>query len=469
MTNTPTIQSKHAPSSIADPGHSDQIRRLTCFDSLTGLPNRLLFREQLALVLRMAQRTGRPIAVMLADIDDFRRINHSLGHRAGDALIRTIAQRIAACLRASDVVSGEALSDHSRAVARVGGNEFAIVLSGLGEPHDARLVAERLRTAVGAEVAIGDSPVFPSLSIGVALYPGDGDMPEALIEHADIALGQAKDLGKDRVQFYNPAMIALAADRLALESGLRRGVEEAQFFPVFQPRIDGRTGAVCGAEALVRWRHPQRGVLAPGAFIAAAERSRLIVPIGDFMLDAACRQNLHWQKRGLPAMPVSVNVSALQVSRPDFVSTLARTLERTGMAARWLELEVTESMLMDDAAGALRTLSAAKALGVRIAIDDFGTGFSSFSYLRDFPFDVLKIDRSFVERLPAEQRTAGVTCAIIDLTRRLGLEVVAEGVETQAQSEFLQANGCPLMQGFMYCRPVEAAALEPYWRKSLGQ
>ena len=323
---------------------------------------------------------------------------------------------------------------------------------------------KRLREAVAQAVSVDDGEIFATLSIGAALFPGDAD---ALIAHADIALGQAKDKGKDRVQFYNAEMNTVAADRLALESDLRRGVEKHEFFPVFQPRVNGGSGRLCGIEALVRWRHPKRGVIAPGGFIEVAEQSRLIVPIGEFMLDAACRQNLRWQQLGLPPVPVSVNVSAAQVARPDFVGTVARALERSSMELRWLKLEITESLLVNDAAGALRTFTAVKALGVRIAIDDFGTGFSSLSYLRNFPFDVLKIDRSFVNGLPDEKRTAGVICAIIDLSRRLDLAVVAEGVETAEQSEFLSANGCHLMQGFKFCKPVAPDALEQYWRASL--
>jgi diguanylate cyclase (GGDEF)-like protein len=446
------------------PDDAARIRHLTCFDALTGLPNRLLFSEQLGLVLRLASRNARPVAVLLADLDDFRRIRHSLGHVLGDRFIKTIAERIGACLRSGDVVAGEFGAEATGAVARVGGNEFAIVLSGLGEPHDAQRVAQRLRQAVCAPVSIDGRQVFPTLSIGAALFPRDGNDAQTLLERADMALGQAKEQGKDRVQFYSQSMNTLAADWLDLESSLRRAVAAKEFFPVFQPRIDCRSGEVCGVEALVRWRRPNHGVVAPGVFIAAAEQSRLIAPIGEFMLDAACRQNMHWQRLGLPPVPISVNVSALQVSRPDFVATIARALERSAMPAHWLELEVTESMLMNDAAGALRTFTAVKALGVRIAIDDFGTGFSSLAYLRDFPFDVLKIDRSFVERLPFDTKTAGVTCGIIDLTHRLGLTVVAEGVETQAQSDFLRANGCELMQGFLYSRPLEADALERFWQ-----
>lgn len=465
--NIETTFDAPAPGDPATSGDAALIRKLTCFDGLTGLPNRLLFREQLDLLLRIAQRNAVSMAVMLVDIDDFRRIKTSLGRAGSEAVIKTISSRLANCLRASDVLAGGGGDGRTPSVARMDGNEFAIVLNNLREPYDAHRVAQRVREAVSAVLMVGDVEIFPSLSIGVALFPGDGDNAETLIEHADVALGQAKELGKDRVQFYDLAANDRAVDQLALESQMRRGLREKEFFPLFQPKIDCRTGKVCGVEALVRWQHPVRGLLAPLEFIEAAEKSGLIAPIGEFMLDAACQQNVRWQRLGLPPVPVSVNVSAVQVARADFVTVISRALERSGMEARWLELEVTESLLVSDAAGALRTFSAIKALGVRIAIDDFGTGFSSLAYLRDFPFDVLKIDRSFVSGLPDATRTAGLVCAIIDLSRRLSLEVVAEGVETQAQATFLNANGCHLMQGFGYCRPVTAPVMEQYWRERL--
>lgn len=466
---SPRAQSREPMAAVAPSGDAALIRKLTCFDTLTGLPNRVLFREQLGLALRMARRNATPAAVLLADIDDFRRIKISLGQSQADAFLKIIAARLSACLRDSDVLAAGAQTHRASAVARINGNEFAIVLSGLREPHDARHVAQRMREIVASGVIIGGSEVFPTLSIGAALFPVDGEDADGLIGNAERALGQAKENGKDRVQFYNTAIDKLAADRLALESDLQRAVEKRGFFPVYQPRIDSRTGRVCGTEALVRWRHPQRGVIAPGEFIKVAEQRGLIIPIGEFMLDAACLQNAHWQRLGLPPAPVSVNVSAAQVARSDFVSAVARALERSGLPAQWLELEITESLLMGDAGGSLKTFSAIKALGVRIAIDDFGTGFSSLSYLRDFPFDVLKIDRSFVSGLPDHARTAGLACAMIDLSRRLGLDVVAEGVETDVQREFLKTSGCHLMQGFLYSKPVDPEALEQYWRDSLSR
>jgi len=437
---------------------------------VTPLAQRILtplFREQLDLMLRLARRNGTLTAVVMADTDDFRRIKNSLGHRQSDAFIKTVALRLAAALRDSDVLIVHATADSKSSVARVTGSEFAIVLGGLNEPHGALRVAQRLREAAGAPVTIGGSEIFPSMSLGVALFPGDGETSELLSEHAELALGQAKDGGKNQVRFYDSSMERRASDRLSLESSLRHAIEERELFPVYQPRIDARTGLVCGIEALVRWRHPERGVLAPAEFLEVAERSRLIVPLGEYMLEAACRQNLAWQQAGLPGVPMSVNISATQVAQPDFVHTIARVLEQTGLRPEWLELEITESVMMQDAAVASRVFLDLKKMGVRISIDDFGTGFASLSYLRDFDFDVLKIDRSFVSGLPRETRTAALTCAIIELSRRLGLDVVAEGVENAAQATFLDNNGCHLMQGFGYCKPIVADELSLFWAECM--
>jgi diguanylate cyclase (GGDEF)-like protein len=443
-----------------------RIRRLTCFDPLTGLPNRLLLREQLDLVLRMAQRQNHGVAVMLLDIDNFRRLKQSLGHQRTDALIRLLAERLQSALRGSDLISHASqlgAVDHHGALARLGGNEFAVVLSQLADPQDAERVARRLREAASRAADLDAVEVFPTLSVGIALSATDGSTPEMLLEHADLALGRAMDQGRDRTQFYNAAMDAAASTRIDVETGLRNAIAQGQLTLQFQPRVDGRNGQACSSEALVRWRHPTKGLLLPGAFIEVAEQSQLIVPIGRWVLLQACRQNRAWQDAGIAPMPVGVNVSALQVCRPDFVPSVARALELSGLAPQWLELEVTESALLQDGAHALRALIAVKGLGVRLAIDDFGTGFSSLSYLRDFPFDVLKIDRSFVKTLPQDQRTANITQGVIDISHRLGMEVVAEGVETEGQRQALLSYGCYQMQGFLFCRPAEPAALGQVW------
>ena len=445
-----------------------RIRKLTCYDSLTGLPNRLLFREQLDLVLRLAQRNGHTVAVLLADVDDFRRIKLSLGHRRSDELVKALAQRLQLALRDSDLVVAGAAMDRSGAMARLAGTEFAIVLSQLADPRDASRVAQRLRDAASAALQLGGIEVFPTVSIGIALSSTDGGTPETLLEHADLALGFAREQGRDRTNFYDAAMDATASSRIETEGGLRNALAERQFMLDFQARVDGRTGVASSSEALLRWRHPTRGVLAPGAFIEVAEQSQLIVPIGHWVLEAACQQNRQWQDSGVPPIPVGVNVSAHQVCRPDFVPSVARALELSGLAPHWLELEVTESALLMDTAGALRALGAVKQLGVRLAIDDFGTGYSSLSYLRDFPFDVLKIDRSFTERLPQDKRTAAITQGIVELSHRLGMEVVAEGVETEEQRQALLSYGCMQMQGFLFSRPSAPSALVDVWRQPVA-
>jgi len=442
-----------------------RIRRLTCFDSLTGLPNRLLLREQLELALRLAQRQGHSVAVLLVDVDDFRRLKYSLGQKRIDELMKILASRMQGALRNSDMLSQLSqlgALDRQGALARVSGNEFAIVLSHLVEPQDAERVARRLRETAQQVVSLDGVELFPTLSVGIALSATDGRVADVLLERADLALGRAIEQGRDRTQFYNAEMDALAAQQLEVETGLRHAIAQGQLMLEFQPRVDGRSGRLTSVEALVRWRHPQLGVLLPGRFMEVAERSQLIVPIGRWVLLQACRQNRAWQDAGLPPMPVGVNVSALQVCRPDFVASVARALDLSELAPQWLELEVTESALLLDSRQALQALTAVKRLGVRLAIDDFGTGYSSLSYLRDFPFDVLKIDRSFVQRLPAHQRTSEITQGIIDLSHRLRMEVVAEGVETEPQRQTLLRLGCRHMQGFLFARPLGARALAEF-------
>ena len=457
------------PSLVADPAAPERAaqaerRRAACYDLLTGLPNRLLFREQLGLMLRLARRNGSALAVMLADVDDFRRIRHTLGHECSEEFLHAVARRLESCLRSSDIVAHSTALERASGLARLYGNEFAVLLNQLAQPRDAELVAQRLRAAMGTPVRLEGVEIFPALSIGIALFPGDGDDADTLLHNADIALGLAKERGKDQVQFYRDHMNRMAASRLELEASLRHALDGDEFVLAYQPRVDLRSGQVLGAEALLRWQHPTLGLLAPGSFIEVAEQTRLIVPIGQQVLQMACAQNRRWQRAGLPPMPVGVNVSALQVGRPDFAQVVREALAQTGLEPRWLELEVTESMLMHDTAAALRSIGAIKALGVRVAIDDFGTGFSSLTQLRDFPFDVVKIDRSFVERLPEDRRTGAITEAVIRLGGALGMEVVAEGVETPAQAASLLAQGCHLAQGYLYARPGTPEALEAMLR-----
>ncbi len=439
-------------------------RRMVCYDGLTGLPNRLLFREQVSYALRRAARDRSLVAVMSLDIDQFRRINETLGHELGDRMLKSLSARIARSLRSEDIIAAGEGHDRSSGVARLGGDEFAILLPRINEPQDAGRVARRLLETVSQSLELDGHTLYPSISAGIALYPWDGDDVDRLLRCADTALGRAMESGGGRAQFYSKSMNALSADRLSLENGLRTAVDQGEFVLHFQPRVDGQTAHIRSTEALIRWNHPDRGVIGPGGFIDVAEQCRLIIPIGAWVLEEACRQNHAWQRAGLPPIPVSVNISSIQFRDPGFVPVVARALELSGLAPRWLELEITESVVMNDAGDAIRIMRALKELGVRISIDDFGTGFSSLAYLKDFPVDALKIDRSFVHDVNRNSRSASITCAVIDLGARLGLEVVAEGVETEEQRRFLLEHGCREMQGFLFARPMPAPALEQHWR-----
>jgi len=444
-------------------------RRLVCYDTLTGLPNRLLFREQVTYALRRAERDRTLVAVLSMDVDQFRRFNETLGHESGDRLLKHVSARVARCLRSEDIIAaGEGL-ERSSGVARLGGDEFAILLSRIGDPQDAARVARRLLQAVSEPVDIDGRNMYPSVSVGIALYPWDGEETDRLIRCADTALGRAMELGGGRAQFYSKAMNALSADRLALETGLRNALDAGEFVLHYQPRVDGASRSILSNEALIRWNHSERGLVAPGGFIDVAEQSRLIVPIGTWVLEEACRQNRMWQQRGLPAVPISVNISSIQFRDPGFIGIVERALATTGLEPRFLELEITESVVMSEAEDAIRIMRALKELGVRISIDDFGTGFSSLAYLKDFPVDALKVDRSFVHDVTHNPRIASIACAVIDLGTRLGMEVVAEGVETEGQRRFLLEHGCREMQGFLFARPMDPVALEMRWRGSRAE
>ncbi len=453
--------------SMATADESDsKWRKMVCYDTLTGLPNRLLFREQVSYALRRAERDRTLVAVLSLDVDQFRRFNETLGHESGDRLLKQVSARVARCLRSEDIIAAGEGMERSSGIARLGGDEFAILLSRIGDPQDAARVARRILQAVSEPFDIDGHHMYPSVSVGIALYPWDGDETDRLIRGADTALGRAMELGGGRAQFYSKAMNALSADRLALETGLRNALEAGEFVLHYQPRVDGASRGILSNEALIRWNHSERGLVAPGGFIDVAEQSRLIVPIGTWVLEEACRQNRMWQQRGLPAVPISVNISSIQFRDPGFIGIVERTLATTGLEPRYLELEITESVVMSEAEDAIRIMRALKELGVRISIDDFGTGFSSLAYLKDFPVDALKVDRSFVHDVTRNPRIASIACAVIDLGTRLGMDVVAEGVETEGQRSFLLEHGCREMQGFLFARPMDPVALEMRWRGS---
>jgi diguanylate cyclase (GGDEF)-like protein/PAS domain S-box-containing protein len=424
-----------------------RIEQQANYDTLTGLANRSLLQDRLEQALMTASSYNTRVAVAFVDLDRFKYINDSLGHHVGDELLRTMADRLESCIRDCDTV------------ARLGGDEFVVLITGQTAPDMIRNVVERMLAVVTQPWITEHGEFNVSCSIGVALYPNDGADAQTLLKHADSAMYRAKESGRNNFQFFTRELNTLMIERLAMESSLRRALERDQFLLHYQPRVDLHTGRIIGAEALIRWRLPEQGVVPPGKFIPLAEETGLIVPIGKWVLKAACAQNKAWQDAGLEPIVVSVNVSARQFRQDNLVRTVSEVLEETGLAPRYLELELTESMVMHDAAQLVAMLGELKRLGVQISVDDFGTGYSSLSYLKRFPVDRLKVDRSFVEHLATDTDDAKIVRAIITLGHNLGLKVVAEGVEQPEQVTFLRLNDCDEAQGFLYCRPIESGEM----------
>jgi diguanylate cyclase (GGDEF)-like protein/PAS domain S-box-containing protein len=417
------------------------------YDTLTGLANRSLLQDRLQQALLTAARSDQRIAVAFVDLDRFKFINDSLGHHVGDELLKSVAARLKACVRDCDTV------------ARLGGDEFVLLINGHSGPEYVRQLMDEMLAAVAQPWVIEQGEFLVSCSIGVALHPDDGEEALTLLKHADSAMYRAKDSGRNNFQFFTRELNALMTEQLELETHLRRALERNQFVLRYQPRVNLATGQIVGAEALLRWRIPQRGTIAPLRFIGLAEETGLIVPIGKWVLQTACAQNKAWQDAGLPPIVVSVNVSPRQFRHESLVQTVAEALQSTWLEPRYLELELTESMVMHDAPQLVAMLDELKELGVKIAVDDFGTGYSSLSYLKRFPVDRLKVDRSFVEHMTTEADDATIVRAIIALGHNLGLKVVAEGVETAQQARALRAYQCDEAQGFLFARPVSARDL----------
>jgi diguanylate cyclase (GGDEF)-like protein/PAS domain S-box-containing protein len=427
----------------------EQIRRIAYHDVLTGLPNRLLLNDRLALAVAQANRLDRGLAVLFLDIDRFKLINDSLGHTAGDRLIQHVAERLRACVREGDTV------------ARLGGDEFMLLLPGVDQVVDAAKLAEKVLESVRGHFQLEGREIFASASIGVAVYPDDGRDAETLVKNADTALYRAKERGRDNYQLYTPAMNETALERLALESKLRRALANHELQLQYQPVLDLATRRICGFEALLRWNHPELGMVPPATFIPIAELTGLILPIGPWVLRTACAQARAWQQAGHHGLEVAVNLSARQFQQSELPAQVARALEETGLPPASLHLEITETSAMENAASTVRALHELKALGVGIAIDDFGTGYSSLSYLKRFPIDTLKIDQSFIRDIPADPEDAAIATAVLALARSLKVEVVAEGVETKEQLHFLAERRCDRVQGFLFSRALTPEACEP--------
>jgi diguanylate cyclase (GGDEF)-like protein/PAS domain S-box-containing protein len=413
-------------------------------DSLTLLPNRELFYDRLAHALDQAQRRKWITGVMFVDLDGFKVINDTLGHGVGDELLQRVAASLTECVRAEDTVG------------RLGGDEFAIILSELAQQEDAGRVAQKIIDSLATPFQIDANEVFITASIGIATSPPDTSTADALISHADAAMYSAKKLGKNNFQFYTAAMNERSMEKLLLEKDLRRALMRYEFILHLQPKANLHTGQITGVEALLRWQRPDGRLVPPLEFIPVLEESGLIVPVGEWVLRAACEQISSWQEAGLTPVPIAVNLSAKQFHQQDIAAMVMRALLEFGVDPHLLELEITESAAMHDAKVTTATLHKLKAIGVRIAIDDFGTGYSSLSYLKRFPIDSLKIDRSFVTELPGNQEDASIAQAVITMAHALRLKVVAEGVENEAQLEFLAAHTCDEMQGYYFSRPLPA-------------
>ena len=428
----------------------EQVKHLAFHDPLTNLPNRLLFSDRLTLAVAQAHRHGQRLAVLFLDLDRFKVINDSLGHSVGDELLRQVAERIQEYVREGDTV------------ARLGGDEFTLLVPGITAEEDAAKIAKKICDAIHDPFWIDGRELFVTTSMGVAVYPSDGHDAETLVRNADSAMYRAKEQGRDNYQLYTPAMNAKAVERLSLESRLRQAVANDELELHFQPFFDMKTAEVLGAEALLRWRHPELGLIPPGEFIPIAELSGLIVPIGEWVLRTACAEARKWHAQGFPQLTVSVNLSSRQFQQTDLVSQVTNALAETGLEPDKLDLEITESNAMQNAEHSINTLWGLKKQGVRISMDDFGTGYSSLNYLKRFPIDRIKLDQSFVRDLPGDRDDAAIAMAVIAMGRSLELVVIAEGVETEEQLAFLKDRDCDQLQGFLFSRPLPSEAFATF-------
>ncbi|WP_157138857.1 putative bifunctional diguanylate cyclase/phosphodiesterase, partial [Asticcacaulis biprosthecium] len=426
-----------------------RVRYLAMHDALTGLPNRTLLMDRLGQAIAHARRDHSQVGLLLLDLDHFKHVNDSLGHFIGDGLLEEVARRLRSVLRESDTP------------ARLGGDEFVIAASNLNSPADAEILARRILTALEPVCVVQGHNLRIGTSIGIAMYPGDGDNPASLLQAADTAMYQAKKKGRGTYRLFTRDL-SMAAERWhTLSNDLHDAVDRGEFVLHYQPQLSLDPSIITGLEALIRWQHPTEGMISPTLFIPLLEEHGRMVEVGKWVLRTACAQNAAWQKQGLPKVRMAVNLSAQQFYRGDIVATVREALEETGLAPEWLELELTESLTLDDTDTTLRLMGDLKALGVKLSLDDFGTGWSSLSYLKRFPLDRIKIDRSFVRDIVNDHSTAAIVHSILDLARQLDLDCVAEGVETEEQLQHLRGERCPGIQGFLFSKAVAAADIPP--------
>ncbi len=431
-----------------------EIHRLAYYDSLTGLPNRVLFKDRVTQALAHAHRYQSTLAVLFLDLDRFKVINDTLGHNVGDLLLKQVADRLTDSVRHSDSIGRSMEKEETHELARLGGDEFTALLTNIRDPQDAGTVARRILEALARPFLIDGHEITVTASVGIAIFPTDGDSVDFLLKSSDIAMYHAKDQGRNNFQFYSRTMNALAAERLEMESDLRKALERHEFIVYYQPQVDIRTNRIVGAEALVRWRHPLRGTLMPAVFLPVAIETGMIQKLDQDVLLMACRQDKAWQDAGYTPIRVSVNVSNSFFHGASLTSAITRALEETKLDPEYLELELTESITMRHVETSITMLQELRAMGVRLSIDDFGTGYSSLSYLQRFPLNMLKIDQSFVRGVTRNAANASITRAIISLAHSMNLSVLAEGVETEEQLELLRQQECDQVQGHIFGRPM---------------
>lgn len=422
--------------------NEERMLYLANFDDLTGLPNRNLFQDRLQHAVERAQRAKQYVALFYIDLDDFKRINDTMGHKIGDQLVQSVAERLSDCVRKSDTV------------ARIGGDEFAVVLEGVDDTNSATQTADKIIEVMNRSIMLDNNEVYVTCSIGIVLYPTDTVNAQEMLKDADAAMYRAKGLGKNRYQYYTPDMNTRSLEQLLLETSLRRALYNEEFMLHYQPQMDVGSGRIVAMEALLRWQHPERGMLPPIEFITLLEETGLIIPIGEYVLRTACAQNANWQQQGMEPRVVSVNLSAKQFDDPGLINKIELILEETGLDPEYLELEITESSIMRDVESCVEKFRILDRMGISIAIDDFGTGYSSLSYLRQFPVDTLKIDRSFVIDATRSDDGLAIPKAIIGMAQALNMKVVAEGVETDEQLELFTREQCHSIQGYFFSKPL---------------
>jgi len=442
-----------------------QIHNLAYFDLVTGLPNRAQLNEQLNYVLKLAQRNESQFALLFLDLDHFKQVNDTLGHDAGDDLLQQVSQRLTAVVRESDAISRplDTTEDEpgpKHTVARLGGDEFVVLLGQINRAEDAARVAKRIASSISEAYTIGEIEVSVTTTIGISVYPGDGQDSETLMKHADVAMYHAKEKGRNGYQFYSRGIHEQALARFSMERELKLAIENDELYLMYQPKVNMDTGVVLGLEALVRWNHPEKGSISPGEFIPLAEETGLIVPLGQWVLRQACVQMQSWIDVGVGPYSVAVNCSPEQFIHGDMIQDIHDAIALSGLDPRWLEVELTENLLLQDIDAGIDILESMKQLGIQVSIDDFGTGFSSLSYLKRLPVDKLKIDREFVKDLDTDSGDAAIVAAIITLSHNLDLTVVAEGVETQAQFDILHGFNCNEAQGYFISYPQSVEEIE---------